>query len=452
MNENAIAAETAGRKLYRAGTLTYTPLQLVGLFAFLLTGGFCLSFIGAVQGGGLFTLSLNRFHADPVFISVVLGSIPAALNMIVCPIVSFRSDRTRSRWGRRKPYILISVPFIALAIVGVGWAPYFVSPVSAMTGLSANTVGLGLCGMFIVAYSFFTMFVGSVYYYLYADVVPESLIGRFNSAFYLVGSGAGVFFNFAIRDYVTDYLPWIYTFVALVVFIGFLIMCLMVREGEYPPVKEELSPLKAAYVYFRECFASDSFYWWFFTATAMNEVSVLCRSLYNILFATQELSIPEKSYFEIMGYTGILSLVVLLPLGFLVDYFRPIRIYVTGMLLVIATNIYGFFFCHDYLTFMIISFSLTFVYCIQNASTLPLFIELLPKDRYGQFCSAQAIFRSVIMFLANGVAGFFILWMGSYRYIFVWDAIFTILATAAMVMVFRGWYRNGGPKGYVAPR
>ena len=321
-----------------------------------------------------------------------------------------------------------------------------------MTGLSANTVGLGLCGMFIVAYSFFTMFVGSVYYYLYADVVPESLIGRFNSAFYLVGSGAGVFFNFAIRDYVTNYLPWIYTFVALVVFAGFMVMCLMIREGEYPPVKEDLSPLKATFIYFRECFASDTFYWWFFTATAMNEVSVLCRSLYNILFATQELHIAETSYFALMGYTGILSLVVLLPLGFLVDYFRPIRVYVTGMLLVIATNIYGFFFCHDYLTFVIISFSLTFVYCIQNASNLPLFIELLPKDRYGQFCSAQAIFRSVIMFLANAVAGVFILWMGSYRYMFVWDAVFTTLALGAVIMVFRGWYRNGGPNNYIAPR
>lgn len=437
-------------RIYRAGSLTYTPFQLAKLFIFLLLGGFSLMFIGMVQNGGFFTLSLNYFHADAVFISIVLGSIPAVLNMIVCPIVSFRSDRTRSRWGRRKPYIFVSVPFIALAIAAIGWVPEAVGPVAQIMGLPVDLVGKLVVGLFISIYSFFDMFVGSVYYYLYADVVPAELIGRFNSCFMLMGYGSGIFFNFAVRNHVSTHLPWIYTIVAAVVFVGLMGMALLVKEGTYPPVQETLSPLKATFSYFKECFASDRFYWWFFIATASNNVSVLCRALYNILFVTKDLQVSEAEYFKIGGIAGIVALASLLPLGYLVDILRPLRVYILGMILVIAGNIYAFFFCVDGTTYLVVALMLALAYCVQNTCNIPLFIELLPKDRYGQFCSAQAVFRSLLTFIANGAAGVFILYCG-YRYLFVWDALFTTFALFFTFMLLRGYHQHGGPKNYVAP-
>ncbi len=453
MDQNMTSSANAIRKpqkLYRAGTLTYTGPQLCKLFFFLLLGGFSMMFIGMVQGGGLFTLSLSHFHANAVFISIVLGSIPAALNMIVCPIVSFHSDRNRSRMGRRKPYILLSVPFIALSIVAIGWLPEFVTPLADWLGMDPNWIGKGLIGFFLVLYSFFYMFVGSVYYYLYADVVPEQLIGRFNSCFMLMGYGSGIFFNFAIRNYVNTHLPWIYTIVAAVVFIGLMSMTLLVKEGTYPPVTEALSPLKATFIYFKECFASDRFYWWFFIATASNEVSTLCRALYNVLFVTQDLQVSEAEYFKIGGMAGIVALATLLPMGYCVDWLRPLRIYILGMLLVITGNIYAFFFCVNSTTYLIVALLLALAYCVQNSSNMPLFIEMLPKDRYGQFCSAQAVFRSLLTFAANAVAGVFILYFG-YRYLFVWDALFTLLALFCTFMVMHGYHAHGGPKNFIAP-
>ena len=255
---------------------------------------------------------------------------------------------------------------------------------------------------------------------------------------------------FSIRNYVTTHLPWVYTIVAVIVFVGLMLMSLLVKEGTYPPVEEKKSPLKATFSYFKECFASNRFYWWFFLATAMNEVSVLCRALYNILFVTKDICVPEAEYFKIGGICGTIALITLLPMGYLVDKFRPLKVYVIGMVLVIVTNIYAFFFCMNTATYMIVAFALSVSYCVQNSCNIPLYIEVLPKDRYGQFCSAQAIFRSVLTFAVNAVAGVFILYFG-YRYLFVWDALFTIFALFCTIMLIKGYYAHGGPKNFVAP-
>lgn len=437
-------------RIYKRGTLTYTPLQLVRLFVCLLIGGFSLTFINYVQAGGLFTLSLKAYEASPIFMSIVLGSIPAALNMILCPIISYRSDHSRSPLGRRKPYILISVPIMTVAIIAMGWVPSFADSLASLIGLSPLHTGKLLLGGMIVIYSFFNMFVGSVFYYLYADVVPMEFIGRFNAFFTLVGSATGILFNFAVSRFIEGYMPWIYTVAALIFFIGLMGVCLLVKEETGIIPESDLTPWQSTKNYLRECFASDSLYWWFFISTAMNEVSVLCRGLFNILFVTKDLQIAEAQYYKIGGYIGIFILGLYFIMGFLVDRFRPLRVYFAGMIMVIATNVYAFFFCHGYASYIVVAALMSAVYCIQNASTMPLYVEILPKDRYGQFCSAQALFRATMMFVCNAIAGVAVNFFG-YRFLFVWDAVFTIGALAATVMLYRAWLRHGGPGNYVAP-
>jgi len=48
-------------------------------------------------------MSLNM---NPVMAGV-LGALPRLLDAITDPVMGFISDNTRSKWGRRKPYILL---------------------------------------------------------------------------------------------------------------------------------------------------------------------------------------------------------------------------------------------------------------------------------------------------------------------------------------------------------
>ena len=51
----------------------------------------------------------------------------------------------------------------------------------------------------------------------------------------------------------------------------------------------------------------------------------------------------------------------------------------------------------------------------------------------------------------NTGGGAFIDMMGDYRYLYLWDAVFTAVSLVFMLLVYRAWKRLGGAAAYVAP-
>ncbi len=50
-----------------------------------------------------------------------MSTLPNIINSVFNPIVSFKSDRYRSRWGRRIPFIVMTLPFLVLSLIGLGY-------------------------------------------------------------------------------------------------------------------------------------------------------------------------------------------------------------------------------------------------------------------------------------------------------------------------------------------
>jgi MFS family permease len=436
------------------GTLTYTKAGLVMLFFWMLLGAFWFTMMEQLIPQ-LLPLSLKAFEASNATIGLMVGSLAAVINMIMNPIISFRSDRTRSRFGRRLPYLVVASPFVALFLILIGWTPRFAPLINNWLGwnLSPLQFGLIVICIFVVAFQIFNMFVASVFYYLFADVVPEKYMGRFMSLFMLVGAAAGFCFNRYVIKFADTQMPWIYTVIAITYFASFMAMCWGIKEGEYPEPtdKDECVSFIANFkLYFKECF-SISFYRWFFLGTAINAVSTICRSMFNVFFAKENIGLSLEQYGNVLSWGTLVALCLYIPLGYLVDKYRPIKVFIAGITLVVFTNIFGFFLIKDETTFLIFTLLLGVVYAIQASSTLPLYVELLPKDRFGQFCSAQAMAQSIILIIANYGGGLFIDWVGDYRYIYIWDAIFTSVALVAIIIVYRKWQAYGGADNYIAP-
>src|SRR5688572_21606966 len=116
-NEPPICLEqTSARR-----ALVYTKAGLVGMFFWMLWGDFCFTLMESTIPR-LLPLTLKDLGASNRTIGLLVGSIPGVLNMVITPVVSYRSDRYRSRWGRRIPYLLWPSPFIALFLVITGYA------------------------------------------------------------------------------------------------------------------------------------------------------------------------------------------------------------------------------------------------------------------------------------------------------------------------------------------
>src|ERR1700674_3278096 len=99
-------------------------------------------------------INMPKFYADVVLVPLGFLAIAIALarslDAISDPVVGWFSDRTRTRWGRRRPYIFVGAPLCAVAF----WA--LMSPPAHLQGREA---GLWFGVSFILFFIFHTLFI-----------------------------------------------------------------------------------------------------------------------------------------------------------------------------------------------------------------------------------------------------------------------------------------------------
>ncbi len=117
---------------------------------------YSLAMFGLSIAGYMYVTYGTFFYTETIGLSmqlIALGNVVYAIwDAFNDPIAGFLSDRTRTRWGRRKPWLLISVPVFVLSSIlffcppsslgtGVGLAIYFtIFLVLTETGNTISTV------------------------------------------------------------------------------------------------------------------------------------------------------------------------------------------------------------------------------------------------------------------------------------------------------------------------
>lgn len=457
--DSATAAAENTRHPYQAGTLRYSLGGVIFVSFWLILGGNCFGLLAWQLVPTVLPLALKEFDASGATIGLVVGSIPAAMNFVMNPILSTGSDRLRSRWGRRRPYLIAATPFVAGFVILLGWMPQLAVWLEQQGwngGIALDTLGVALLAVTAVLFQFFNLIVGSIYYYLFADVIPHRFLGRYMAAMNLVGTVLALFFNLYVLPQAVTHLAWGFTIVGVVYFVIFMLMCIFVREGGYPPppelavtgnLRKRLSGWIAAY--FRQCYRHPLFLLFFF-GNAMNTASMTCRNVFNLLFATRDLNMTVEQFGKVAAVGAAVSLGVIALTGYIMDRTHPLKVLIASGVPVIAANIWGYYFTTDYASFFVVGIVIVCVYAIQSVGQSPTFVALFPPDRYGQFSSANAMFTAVCLIFANYFGGLAIDWFG-YRFIFIWDTVFTGLATLALLAVYRQWKKCGGPARYIPP-
>jgi GPH family glycoside/pentoside/hexuronide:cation symporter len=81
-------------------------------------GAFVNNLLGAASGGMMIVLNLG-FGMDPSLVGW-LGALPRLTDAFTDPVMGYVSDNTRSRWGRRRPYIFCGA-FITAVLFALLW-------------------------------------------------------------------------------------------------------------------------------------------------------------------------------------------------------------------------------------------------------------------------------------------------------------------------------------------
>jgi maltose/moltooligosaccharide transporter len=454
---------------YRIGTIQYTKIGLIALFVWLLWGDFCFNIMETVVPS-IIPLQLHSMNAPNWLIGLIVTSIPYGLTIFMNPVISVSSDRYRSRWGRRIPYLAAATPFVAISLILLGFSKPIGKALHAgiLPMMSEQTVILLVIAIFMIAFQVFNMFINSVFYYLFNDVVPAAFLGRFMAMFRMVGSLALAVYNGFVIGIADTHMPEIFLAAAVLYLTSFGLMAWKVKEADYPPPEPLVqSPGNQATAmvraYFKECFG-HRIYWYFFLANACYAMSWPVGA-YSPLLA-KSVGVPLALYGQITAITALVGAVLLIPAGLLVDRLHPLRMLIGATALILVSQVLWLYFLifdpgigHSrilYVVFVSISVPIGALY---TAAEIPMYMRLLSRERYGQYCSANAMFRAITVTVAAGISGGLIDLIAAYsvdrdyayRFVPVWLMVCFAGSLIFLVLLYREWKQLGGDRDYRPP-
>lgn len=326
-----ISSALPARPLYECGTLRYSFSGVIVLVCWLLVGELGVAVHGRwAHPTGL--VVLRNYAASDTTVSLLISTLPAVLSIFVVPYIGYRSDHFRSRWGRRRPFLMVSAPLGAMAMAGIAFAPQIAQQASLLLGTwspDLRTLNIGLFCVFWTVFDCAALTTATLFAGFVSDVMPRRFLGRFYAMFRITGLCIAISFNkwvFALTDH---HLFEILMTIALTFGLAIPLMCLMIREGESPPLQEEAPApgrgrLKLALSQLAACY-TQPYYLWAFAAFVLAAVTFNPFNTFSQNYALGlGITKARLGYLTATAYT--VSIVSAFAIGWLVDRFGALRI------------------------------------------------------------------------------------------------------------------------------
>jgi len=442
---------------WSVGTLTYTRGGLATVFFWLLWGDLAWSIRDRVIPP-VMQLLFKKYEVSDTMAGLLFSSFPIALGLVTGPFISYLSDRHRGPRGRRIPFIFWTTPFIVVSIVGLAFSPQLGGFVHAFLGetFKLNTMILVTLGTFCLIFEFFCGVANSLYGALVNDVAPQSLLGRFFALFRIVSLVVGIVFNYWLFAKAEANYVWFFLGIGVLYGVGFTLMCVKVKEGQYPPPAPRSSsgPVErfktAAKAYLKAGYG-NSYYLWFFGVWTLANLVTVPVNLYNVFFA-KSLDMSMATYGKFMAASFVVSLCLAFPLGYLSDRFHPLRTTILALAAYLIVMLWGFVYAKDAATFGIALVGHTILSGCLFTVLLSLPQKLLPRDQFAQITSAGGTITCLVGIGLAPALGMLLDATGhAYRYTF--GVAFCIGAVALLLslVLHKKFMALGGVKAYVPP-
>ncbi len=308
-------------------------------------------------------------------------------------MISQWCDNLRTPIGRRIPLLYVFAPLTVVTLIGVGFAPEMGQWLHSWAGgllpstTTAGTVTLGLLCVLVVSFHFFNMVLVNGYNWLVRDVVPLSVMSRFLAWFSIVGAVSGTLFLWFVFPHLLEHRQVIFLGVGVFYIVAFFLMCMKVKEGEYPPPAQKAEQpgiVRTFVTYFRECL-QIRLYRHFFLACLLMIAATTGANNFITLFARESLGLNMGQLGHVFAWTSAISVLFFYPTGWLCDRFSPMHIALISIILIIVSQLMAFLFVGGWLGFFIYSLAyalpaVAWGLC-QRASSMKLF----PAEKFGQF-------------------------------------------------------------------
>jgi maltose/moltooligosaccharide transporter len=341
------------------------------------------------------------------------------LNMFVQPVVGDRSDRTQTRIGRRKPWMLAGAPLAALFFITV---PVMRSPVGIMFAILLTNIAMALFRAPTIA--------------LLGDLFPSALRSTANGVINLMG-GVGAILAFLVGGALYRLgriTPFVFGSVVLLAAIGVVLIFVREPEVHQGPVGEKSAGSFGENL--REVLGAAD------RSGLFILLAILCWFLgYNALetwissFGKFTLGINEGRMAILTSGLALMFVLFAVPSGLLATRFGRKKVILVGIGGLSLLFLFGLIVSNQ---IMLISLLVPagFFWALINVNSLPMVYDVGGDARIGAFTGLYYFASNIAAVAGPQVVGILVdLTGGNYRIMFIFSATFMVLAGLLMARV-----------------
>ncbi|QGZ38600.1 MFS transporter [Pseudoduganella flava] len=344
---------------------------------------------------------LRVLGASDTTTSLLLSVVPALLSMFVVPWVGWRSDRFHSRWGRRRPFLLVAAPAGCAALLGLAWSPELGGAADVLLG--AHSPGLRTCrlavfGLFWTLFDCAALCALSLFTGLVNDVVPFGWLGRFYGLFRIVGLGAGIAFHTWLFALTERHLGTIVAATGIVFGVALVIMCIKVHEQPAParPPARDRAGL-------RECLGGTGMLWAIGVFVCAGVTFGPFNTFYQ--FYAHAAGVPKATLGMLTAAGYCVSIGTAFGIGALVDRLGALRVSAVTMALYCVLAALGWLVATDAAGFQAVYLGHVIVSGTWFTAAASLPMALFPRERFVQLNATKdlvVVAGNIVLGLVQG--------------------------------------------------
>jgi maltose/moltooligosaccharide transporter len=336
---------------------------------------------------------------------------------IVQPLIGVLSDRTRTRFGKRRPYFLVGAPLTAVALIVLGFHP-----------------ALPVVLVLITVLALLLAVANDPYTALMADIAPPQQRGRIGSLMAIFGMGAQVLVLLAAAFLWDSHEFVVIAGVAGGLLLTFGVTFFGVKEppsGDLPVPQRRPRPDLPAYV--RDVLSHHEVAK-YSLAIAFFWLGQGAAAPFITRFAVVELGMSESGGFVLMLILVLCAGICAYPAGLLGDRYGKKRVMSVALAFFAVAILLG----SQARTMQEIVPALVFIgigSTIPFVLNLPLLVDLIPTARAGEFVGLGSMLWSIGQPVGALLGGLLVDMSAGYRLTFVFAGLMMVASFVALQFV-----------------
>ncbi|NJD99109.1 MFS transporter [Thermococcus sp. LS1] len=410
-------------------------------------GFFGISIIWALYNAYIPIFLQDTFHLSKTVTGFIM-TIDNLFAVLLLPFLGALSDMTRTKLGRRKPYILLGAPSAALMF--------------ALIPVAREYESLALFMGTIIFMNFFMALFRSPVIAFMPDITPSEKRSQANGIINFMGGLGALLAYFGGKAlYDMNYAYPFYLGAAIMLLANLLVVLLVPEPEEYRVSGKKLELKKLLKETTRksfgelkenlkDVFASEerslfailvAIFFWFI---AFNSLETFFTS-----YAKYHLGIEESTGAFMLGVFSLSFMVFAIPAGFIGGRFGRKRTITLGLLIVVAIMLLAYQLGESskpassslndpvVMSFMGLFFVGGIGWAMVNVNSLPMVVDMTTEEKLGGYTGLYYFFSQAANLVAPPLSGAFIDVAG-YKTLLPFATMFFILAMIAMQFVRRG--------------